>query len=62
MAWEENSRISLHMQLIAILSRIGVVKYHIYKGTSRMKLLDKIEILQLRDIYIFEVNGIKVYR
>ena len=24
MAWEENSRISLHMQLIAILSRIGV--------------------------------------
>ena len=25
MAWEENSRICLHMQLIAILSRIGVV-------------------------------------
>ena len=24
MAWEENSRICLHMQLIAILSRIGV--------------------------------------
>ena len=24
MAWEENSCISLHMQLIAILSRIGV--------------------------------------
>ena len=24
MAWEENSRISLHMLLIAILSRIGV--------------------------------------
>ena len=23
MAWEENSRICLHMQLIAILSRIG---------------------------------------
>ena len=27
MAWEENSRICLHMQLIAILSRIGVVTY-----------------------------------
>ena len=25
MTWEENSRICLHMQLIAILSRIGVV-------------------------------------
>ena len=25
MAWEENPRICLHMQLIAILSRIGVV-------------------------------------
>ncbi len=26
MAWEENSCICLHMQLIAILSRIGVLK------------------------------------
>ena len=26
MAWEENSRICLHMQLIAILSRIGVIR------------------------------------
>ena len=25
MAWEENSCICLHMQLIAILSRIGVI-------------------------------------
>ena len=25
MAWEENSRICLHTQLIAILSRIGVL-------------------------------------
>ncbi|MEE0995263.1 MAG: hypothetical protein UH541_10195, partial [Prevotella sp.] len=28
MAWEENSRICLHMQLIAILSRIGVEEYN----------------------------------
>ena len=28
MAWEENSRICLHTQLIAILSRIGVVRLH----------------------------------
>ena len=31
MAWEENSCISLNMQLIAILSRIGVI---IYKKNS----------------------------
>ena len=28
MAWEENSCISLNMQLIAILSRIGVLDYY----------------------------------
>ena len=27
MAWEENSRICLHMQLIAILSRTGVIDF-----------------------------------
>ena len=33
MAWEENSRICLHMQLIAILSRTGV-----YVGLSSINL------------------------
>ena len=28
MAWEENSRICLHMQLIAILSRTGVIMHN----------------------------------
>ena len=32
MAWEENPRICLHMQLIAILSRIGVTKYKASPG------------------------------
>ena len=32
MAWEENSHICLHMQLIAILSRIGV---NIYEDSIR---------------------------
>ena len=36
MAWEENSRICLHTQLIAILSRIGVLTSnilpHIYEA------------------------------
>ena len=34
MAWEENSCISLNMQLIAILSRIGVFMASILKGKS----------------------------
>ena len=34
MAWEENSRICLHMQLIAILSRIGVIKFRLLKIKS----------------------------
>ena len=29
MAWEENSRICLHMQLIAIIFRTGVISYKI---------------------------------
>ena len=38
MAWEENPRICLHMQLIAILSRTGVYTY-IEKG--KFALTDK---------------------
>ena len=34
MAWEENSCICLHMQLIAILSRIGVYGCHPYHNYS----------------------------
>ena len=30
MVWEENSRLCLHMQLIAILSRIGVTFADVY--------------------------------
>ena len=43
MAWEENSRICLHMQLIAILSRIGV-GYDLmirYKGQSYYFMVDE---------------------
>ena len=37
MAWEDNSRICLHMQLIAILSRIGVIILSITKQTNLVK-------------------------
>ena len=33
----------------------------ILKYTKRMKLLDSNEIRQLRDVCIFEVNGIEMY-
>ena len=37
------------------------LKYDFYKGIIRMKLLDSNEIRQLRDVCIFEVNGIEMY-
>ena len=42
MAWEENSRICLHMQLIAILSRIGVYNANLlqYSENSGEKVLN----------------------
>ena len=36
------------------------LKYNFYKGTRRMKLLDSNEIRQLRDVCIFEVNGMEM--
>lgn len=36
-------------------------EYDFYKGTRRKKLLDSNEIWQLRDVCIFEVNGVEVY-
>lgn len=37
------------------------LKYDFYKGTRQMKLLDSNQIRQLRDVCIFEINGIEVY-
>ncbi len=39
MAWEENSRICLHMQLIAILSRIGVILAHQQGFAGKLRLM-----------------------
>ena len=46
---------------IQSLHRCISLKYDFYKGTRRMKLLDSNEIRQLRDVCIFEVNGVEVY-
>lgn len=37
-------------------------KYDFYKGTRRMKLLDSNQIRQLRDVCVFGVNGLEVYK
>ena len=44
-----------------MIHRCISIKHDYYKGTRRMKLLDSNEIRQLRDVCIFEVNGIEVY-
>ena len=37
------------------------LRYDFYKGTRRMKLLNSNEIRQLRDVCVFEINGMKVF-
>ena len=44
-----------------MIHRCISLKYDFYKGTRRMKLLDSNVIRQLRDVCIFDVNGIEVY-
>ena len=37
------------------------LRYDFDKGTRRMKLLDSNEIRQLRDVCVFEINGMEVF-
>ena len=50
-----------HIRNIQHWHRCISLKYDFYKGTRRMKLLDSNEIRTLRDVCIFEVNGMEVY-
>ncbi len=52
--WTRNGEIQHWCRCISL-------RYDFYKGTRRMKQLDSNEIRQLRDVCIFEVNGIEVY-
>lgn len=47
MAWEENSRICLHMQLIAILSRIGVIRVPSGKRDIQEELRELIHVQEI---------------
>ena len=42
-------------------NRCIYLRHDFYKGTRRMKLLDSNEIRQLRDVCVFEINGIEVF-
>lgn len=37
------------------------LRYNFYRGTRQMKLLDSHEIRQVRDVCIFEINGMEVF-
>lgn len=47
MAWEENSRICLHMQLIVILSRIGVIRVPSGKRDIQEELRELIHVQEI---------------
>lgn len=49
-------------KITGILTLMSIsLRYDFFCGTRRMKLLDSNEIRQLRDVCIFEVNGVEVY-
>ena len=37
------------------------LRYNFYQGTRQMKLLDSRQIRQVRDVCIFEINGMEVH-
>ena len=37
------------------------LRYNFYQGTRQMKLLDGRQIRQVRDVCIFEINGLEVF-
>lgn len=42
-------------------TRCFSLRYDFYKGTRRVKLLDSNEIRQLRDVCVFEINGMEMF-
>ena len=54
MAWEEKSRICLHMQLIAILSRIGVNNY----ANNDVEILYRLYLMYLMYVHNYSVQSV----
>ena len=52
--WTRSGEIQCWLRCISL-------RYDFYKGTRRMNLLDSNEIRQLRDVCVFEINGLEVF-
>lgn len=52
--WTKSGQIQLYRNCISL-------RYNFYKGTRQIKLLESREIRQVRDVCIFEINGLTVY-
>ena len=52
--WTKNGQIQEYRNCISL-------RYNFYKGTSQIKLLNSREIRQVRDVCIFEINGLNVF-
>lgn len=52
--WTKNGEIQEYRNCISL-------RYNFYKGTRQVKLLESREIRQVRDVCIFEINGLTVF-
>lgn len=52
--WTKSGEIQLWRNCIPL-------RFNFYKGTRQMKLLDSLQIRQVRDVCIFEINGLEVF-
>lgn len=52
--WTKNGEIQEYRNCISL-------RYNFYKGTRQIKLLESREIRQVRDVCIFEINGLTVF-
>jgi hypothetical protein len=52
--WTKNGEIQHYKNCISL-------RYNFYKGTRQIKLLNSREIRQVRDVCIFEINGLNVF-
>ena len=52
--WKSNGEILHYRNAVPL-------RYDFYKGTRRVKLLDSREIRTIRDVCIFEINGMEVF-
>lgn len=52
--WTRNGEIQHYRNCISL-------RYDFYKGVRRIKLMDSRQIRQIRDVCVFEINGLEVF-